>query len=135
MHDIETLERRLPEMTSDDTDLVTELDEKKVALEEINNHTAQGAYVRSRATYKVEGERPTKMFCELEKYNGVQKFVPQFILENEEQGAETIRNQKGVEDIESVARFGFFRGLKLSLFHGDHGSNQICGHEPQKNED
>ena len=97
MHDIETLERRLPEMTSDDTDLVTELDEKKVALEEINNDTAQGAYVRSRATYKVEGERPTKMFCELEKYNGVQKFVPQLIVEDEEQGAKTVRNQKGVE--------------------------------------
>ena len=92
MHDIETLERRLPDLTSADTDLVTELNEKKVALEEINNHIAQGAYVRSRATYKVEGERPTKMFCELEKYNGVQKFVPQLIVEDEEQRA---NNEQG----------------------------------------
>ena len=56
---------------------------KKAALETIYNYQAQGAYVRSRANHKVEGERPSRMFCALEKYNGTQKYVPQLIVSSE----------------------------------------------------
>ena len=64
--------------------------------EQIYNYQAQGAYVRSRAVYKIEGEKPTKMFCALEKHNGTQKYVPQLIVENNGQEY-NITNQKGVE--------------------------------------
>ena len=37
------------------------------------------------------------MFCNLEKHNGVQKFVPQLIVENQEGQEYTITNQKEVE--------------------------------------
>ena len=98
MHDIEILERRLDSRDAEDADTTTELTEKKAAIEEINNQRANGAYIRSRAMYKVDGEKPTKMFCELEKYNGIQKFVPQLIVEEENSSnVNTISDQKGVE--------------------------------------
>ena len=80
-----------------------ELSEKKIALEKLYNYQAQGAYVRTRAMYKVEGERPTKMFCALEKFNAVQKYVPQLIVEDEVGHEKTISKQMEVE--QEIQRF------------------------------
>ena len=41
---------------------------------------AEGAAVRSRAKYNLNGEKPSRMFCALEKYNGTQKFIPQLVV-------------------------------------------------------
>ena len=93
LKDIEILEN-----ATKDEALIEELERKKQALEEIYSYQAQGAYIRARATYKIEGERPTKMFCALEKHNGVQKYVPQLIVENRDGDEEVITDQKGVEN-------------------------------------
>ena len=80
MHDIEILEKLIQNSDTEDQQNYDELNEKKTALEDIFKHEAEGAFVRSRAKYKIEGEKPTKMFCALETYNGVQKYVPQLIV-------------------------------------------------------
>ena len=77
--------------------LAAELNNKKEALEDLYNYQAQGAYIRSRATYKVEGERPTKLFCSLEKCNGIQKYVPQLIVEDSSSQEQIVTNQNEVE--------------------------------------
>ena len=46
---------------------VTELKNKKAELQELIQYKTQGAYVRARAKYKLEGEKPTKFFCSLER--------------------------------------------------------------------
>ena len=102
LNDIKLLENNM-HTTDNNNDIITELEQKKESLEEIYNYQARGAYIRSRATYKVEGERPTKMFCALEKHNGVQKYVPQLIVENKEGQESTINSQQSVE--EEIFRF------------------------------
>ena len=82
---------------NDNDAIKNEIEQKREALEDIYNYQARGAYIRSRATYKIEGEKPTKMFCALEKHNGVQKYVPQLIVEKSDGIEETISDQKGVE--------------------------------------
>ena len=52
------------------------LQRKKIELEEIYSFEAQGAFVRAKTKYKIDGERPTKLFCSLEKHNGTQKYIP-----------------------------------------------------------
>ena len=42
---------------------------------------AEGAAVRARAKYKLDGEKASRLFCSLEKYNGTQKYIPQLIVE------------------------------------------------------
>ena len=37
--------------------------------------------MRARAKYAMDGERPTRLFCNLERYQGTQKFIPQIIKE------------------------------------------------------
>ena len=59
------------------------LKEKKAEYEEILAVQAEGAFIRSRAQYKVEGEKPSKIFCSLEKHNAVQKYIPKLVLEEE----------------------------------------------------
>ena len=58
---------------------------QKIELENIFKLEAEGAAVRARAKYAMDGERPTRLFCNLEKYNGTQKFIPQIIKEVNDQ--------------------------------------------------
>ena len=102
LNDIKILENNMF-TTNNNDDIIAELEHKKESLEEIYNYQARGAYIRSRATYKLEGERPTKMFCALEKHNGIQKYVPQLIVENKDGHEITIDSQQSVE--EEIFRF------------------------------
>ena len=106
-HDIEMLEHNLQQNPVNNVILQAELDDKRAALEDIYNYQAHGAYIRSRAAYKVAGEKPTRMFCNLEKYNGTQKYVPQLIVTDENQSDKTLTNQKEVEK----EIFDFYRNL------------------------
>ena len=58
---------------------------------------AEGAAVRARAKYKLDGERATRMFCNLEKYNGTQKFIPQLIV-TENETTKILTNQREIEN-------------------------------------
>ena len=60
-------------------------------------HQAQGAFIRAKARYKMEGEKPSKLFCSLEKHNGVQKHIPKLIIEKNEVKMELIE-QKSIEN-------------------------------------
>ena len=94
MSDIEILEKQLHNDPNMSEDLINEMNEKREALENIFKHEAEGAYIRSRVKYKLEGEKPSKMFCSLEKHNGIQRFVPQLFVEGQD-GTEQIINEQG----------------------------------------
>ena len=52
------------------------------------------------------GERPTKLFCSLEKHNGVQKHIPKLIVDKE--GSRNhLMDQKSIED----AIYGYYKEL------------------------
>ena len=97
MNDIEILEKQLQNNPIIDDDLINEMNEKREALENIFKHEAEGAYIRSRVKYKLEGEKPSKMFCSLEKHNGIQRFVPQLFVESQNGTEEIINEQSKVE--------------------------------------
>ena len=44
-------------------------------LKEIYKVESDGVAIRSRAKYKLKGEKSTRFFCNLEKMNGAQKFI------------------------------------------------------------
>ena len=67
-HDIEALEL-LTQTYPDDHEAADRLQTRRTELEEIINVAAQGAYIRARTKHKVDGERPTRLFCSLEKHN------------------------------------------------------------------
>ena len=97
MHDIEALEREL--INSNDQTFINinqELQNKRQEMEAIYAHQAHGAYVRARAKYKCEGEKPTKLFMSLEKHNSVQKYIPKLCIEKN--GVKTtIYEQESIE--------------------------------------
>ena len=103
MHDIEILETQLQRNTSLNAEIIDELETKKDALENLIKHEAEGAFVRSRIRYKLEGEKPSKLFCSLEKQNGTQRYVPQLVVENTN-GQEVIINEQSKVEAE-IRRF------------------------------
>ena len=90
IHEIEALENDIAgEDTEDSEDferINAALQTKKQDLEKINEYQAQGAFIRAKSKYKIEGERPTKLFCSLEKHNAIQKYIPKLkvVKENTE---------------------------------------------------
>ena len=54
-HDIEILENQMQRLNNTDERLSAELNTKRVALEEIYKYQAEGAFIRSRAGYKIDG--------------------------------------------------------------------------------
>ena len=99
LHDIETLEKKASEASnSEDFQQSNEsLQAKKMELEDIYAYQAQGAFVRARARYSVEGEKPSKLFCSLEKHNSVQKHISKLIIEKNNLKT-LITEQKAIED-------------------------------------
>ena len=98
-HEIEVLEQKI-HACNDDTNfsIINEsLQFKKRELEDLYNYQAQGAFIRAKARYKIEGERPSKLFCALEKHNGVQKHIPKLIIEKDGKKTE-LTEQKTIEN-------------------------------------
>ena len=69
---------------------------ERLELEEIYDIQAQGAYVRARAKMKTEGEKPTRLFCSLEKFHSNQKHIPKLQVEKDG-GIENTSDQKEIE--------------------------------------
>ena len=61
---------------------VDELYNKKQELEKLRKHRLQGNYIRSRAKWVEEGEKPSSYFCKLESRNFTSKIIPQLELGN-----------------------------------------------------
>ena len=90
----------------DDNDVIDSLQNLKSELENLNNILAQGAAIRARAMYHLDGEAPTRYFCNLEKVNNSQKYISCLkIIKNDK---ESILSEQ--RDIESEI-FEFYKEL------------------------
>ena len=94
LHRLEELEAQSGSDTVDVADL---LKTTRTELEALFRHEAEGAAIRARAHYKLNGEKATRLFCSLEKYNGTQKFIPQLIIE-ESGKSRTITEQSEIQN-------------------------------------
>ena len=99
LHDIEALEKQVSEETDEAKfeEVNTDLHNKRNELEDIYAHQAQGAFIRARARYKMEGEKPSKLFCALEKNNAVEKVIPKLIVDRNNQKV-ILTEQKEIEN-------------------------------------
>ena len=75
------------------------LDSKKVELEMVRQKAITGSAIRARAQWINEGEKPTRYFCSLEKYNYVEKTIKCIQLDN----GETLTDQKAI--LNEIANF------------------------------
>ena len=74
---IQKVEKEIQECKDEDFEAVSEkLEETRTELENLLAYQAQGAFVRARTKMQVEGEKPSKLFCSLERHNAVQKYIP-----------------------------------------------------------
>ena len=99
MHKVEEFEQKL-HINPQDEAVSEELSAARTRLEEMNKNIAEGAAVRSRARYCIDGEKPSRLFCSLEQKNGAQKFIPSLkveVKEGENTRVKEIKEQKEIE--------------------------------------
>ena len=66
----------------DSMELKRQLDIAREEVEEHNKRVTEGVQCRARVQWQVEGERPSRYFCSLEKYNALQKYIPQLKIKD-----------------------------------------------------
>ena len=81
---------RLEQTLNEDT--INLLNTKKNELENIRKERLKGAFIRSRAKWIEEGEKPSKYFCHLESRNFTNKLIPKIV----ESDGTVIKNQKEI---------------------------------------
>ena len=86
--------------------LNAELQNKKLELDNIYAFQAQGAFIRARARYQMEGEKPSKLFCSLEKHNATQKHISKLIVENNGHKNEVVEQKLIEQEI-----FNYYKDL------------------------
>ena len=103
MHLVEELEIKLHNNPDNDT-LADDLAAARDRLKNMHKIIAEGAAVRSRAKYYTDGEKPSRLFCSLEKINGAQKFIPSLKIEVREGNRTKIEEIKEQKEIEKEVR-------------------------------
>ena len=73
-------------------DVKEEIATSELALKEIREKKVKGIILRAKSRWKVEGEKGSKYFCNLEKRNYTDKLVPKLILDNGQE----------IEDLQSI---------------------------------
>ena len=79
-------------------DLRRQLDIAREEVEEHNRKDSEGAQCRARVKWQVDGEKPSKYFCSLEKYNGLQKYIPQLKIKDDSGKDKIISDQKNIDN-------------------------------------
>ena len=92
------LEELQAQSASDTVDVSDMLKKTRAELEALFRVEAEGAAIRARAHYKLDGEKATRLFCNLEKYNGTQKFIPTLIVLDEKGNEKIIKKQDEIQN-------------------------------------
>ena len=72
----------------------------EVAKEEVYRFIQQeteAAACRARAQWQIDGEKPTKFFCSLEKFNAAQKYIPLLATKDANGKEQLIKDQKAID--------------------------------------
>ena len=79
------------------SDLKEQLDLARDEVDKFSKQEAEAAECRARLRWKVEGEKPSKFFCKLEKYNAMQKYIPQLKVKDREGFDHLINEQENID--------------------------------------
>ena len=113
-HNLALHRLEMAELTSDqdpsNADLKRQLEVAREEVEDFNKNKAEGAMCRARINWQVHGEKPNRYFCNLEKYNALQKYIPQLLVQNSTGKVEIVSDQKDVDG----EIFKFYKNLYRS---------------------
>ena len=81
MQKIEALDLET-QISPNNSDIADCLSQAKAELDNIHKIESEGIAVKNRALNSINGEKPTKHFCNLVKGASVQKFIPSLIKDD-----------------------------------------------------
>ncbi|HBI39496.1 MAG TPA: hypothetical protein DDY16_00910, partial [Tenacibaculum sp.] len=92
----EKIDTKFDEVQNDpnNLELQNELSTLKGDLEDLIKYHAEGAAIRCRAKFSLDGEKPSSFFCSLEKNNAATKYFSRLTLDN----GSTLTHQNDIED-------------------------------------
>ena len=77
--------------------LLKELNAAKQEVEAFAKIESEGALTRARIRWQLEGEKPSRYFCNLEKYNALQKYIPQLKVKNAKNQDIIVKDQQKID--------------------------------------
>ena len=96
LHRLEVLE-----MLSDrhplDEDIKRQVQQTREEVDRFIEEESEAARCRARINWQLEGEKPSKYFCNLEKHNAAQKYIPTLKVEDRNGASKVISKQSDIE--------------------------------------
>jgi exonuclease III len=78
-------------------ELLNALNEAKTEVDNFEKNEAKGALIRARLNWQIDGEKPSRYFCNLEKFNSLQKYIPKLRVKDDNNKEIIVTKQKKVE--------------------------------------
>ena len=118
-----------------------QLDHARAEVAQLIEEETEAAMSRARVRWQIEGEKPSKYFCSLEKYNAAQKYIPKLTIKKQGEPNKTISGQSAIE----YEIFSFYQKLyrtqeskikstSIEEFLGKEGKDRNTLSPPQTNE-
>ena len=96
VHRLESLEIASDKQPNNKT-LKQQLEQARIEVHNFAQKKTEAAAVRARLNWRLDGEKPSKFFCDLERHNALQKYIPQLKIKDKEGNDKVVREQKVVE--------------------------------------
>ena len=96
VHRLELLEMA-SDKSPDNLEVQRQLQLAKEEVEAYAKQASEAALVRARVKWKIDGERPSKYFCNLEKNNAIQKYIPKLCSKDSLGQELIIKNQSDID--------------------------------------
>ena len=104
----------IAEMVSDmnptNEDLKNQLQQARSEVDHFMEEENEAAQCRAKLKWHIEGEKPSKFFCSLEKHNGIQKYIPKLKVNDPQGISKILTNQLEIEQ----EIFNFYQKLYTS---------------------
>ena len=98
VHRLELLEIASDKQPSSET-LKQQLEQARLEVQNFTQRDTEAAAVRARVNWRIDGEKPSKFFCDLERHNALQKYIPQLFVKSNS-GEEIEVNDQAMIDLE-----------------------------------
>lgn len=96
LHRLEIAEEQSDQNPNSET-LQIELENAKNEINLFLSQENEGAACRARIKWNIEGEKGTKFFCNLEKRNATQKYIPELLVKRDDGEEVSLKEQKDID--------------------------------------
>ena len=96
VHNLESLEIASDKQPNS-INIKEQLEQARLEVQSFEKKNVEAAKIRARVRWELDGEKPSKFFCNLERHNALQKYIPQLLVKSDNGEEIEVNDQSGID--------------------------------------